>query len=383
MSGTERPKNRPDDPAPPHREAARRQLAERKQNKLTITPAPNLLGKQRVSLDDVIKQERQILRRSTAEVPAATLPSAASPRATRSLHVQPKSASMPDGEPQRRRAYQPPTPAEIVSDDDYDDMLATRPISHRRADTARLDALLSRTYDTYDPPGYVGSRRTLLEQINDHPWLLIPIAAASLVIILFAFGGDGGSILSRYMPPPPEPQIQVIGAPSVPVSAPISIPTGEHSVLGAPTISADAINAVLADYGSPAHGTGQIWIDLGRQYGIDPAYALAFFIHESSAGTNPGWAGLKPDGSSTHNVGNIICAGYPTCYGRFRDYPGWTEGIQDWYKLISVEYINGRGVHTVEQIIPIYAPSFENNVPAYVNAVNTMVYTWRAQRGMP
>ena len=99
---------------------------------------------------------------------------------------------------------------------------------------------------------------------------------------------------------------------------------------------------------------------------------------KSSAGTNPGWAGIKPDGSTTHNVGNIICAGYATCYNRFRDYASWDEGIADWYKLISDEYISGRGAASVEQIIPIYAPSSDNNdVPGYINVVVSMVEGWR------
>jgi hypothetical protein len=159
---------------------------------------------------------------------------------------------------------------------------------------------------------------------------------------------------------------------------PPNTPPGQHSVLGKPSISAAAIDTVLSEYGSPAAGTGQAWVAIGERYGIDPAYALAFFIHESSAGTNPGWAGLKSDGSSTHNVGNIICAGYATCYGRFRDYPSWEEGIDDWYKLIGNEYVNGRSASTVEQIIPIYAPSSDNNdVPAYVQSVVGMVNNWR------
>lgn len=158
----------------------------------------------------------------------------------------------------------------------------------------------------------------------------------------------------------------------------IHVAAGEHSVLGQPTITAAAIDTILAKYNSPAAGTGQIWVTQGQRYGIDPAYAVAFFIHESTAGTNPGWAGIKPDGTLTHNVGNIICAGYTTCYGRFRDYASWDEGITDWYKLISAEYVNGRGIASVEQIIPIYAPASDNNdVPGYINVVVSMVESWR------
>lgn len=154
-------------------------------------------------------------------------------------------------------------------------------------------------------------------------------------------------------------------------------PPDQHSVTDGPQISAQKIDQILADYGSPAAGTGAIWVALGQKYGINPAYAVAFFIHESSAGTNPNWAGIKPGGATTHNVGNIICAGYATCYGRFRDYPDWQTGIEDWYRLINVEYIQGRGTHTLEQIIPIYAPSIENNVPAYVQAVTNLVKSWQ------
>jgi len=164
---------------------------------------------------------------------------------------------------------------------------------------------------------------------------------------------------------------------STTIAAPVD-PPGEHSVVGGPTIAPEQVDAVLAKYGSPAAGTGRIWVELGKRYGIDPAYALAFFIHESSAGTNPGWAGLKPGGGSTYNIGNIICAGYASCYGRFRDYGSWEAGIEDWYKLISNEYIGGRGAKTIEQIIPIYAPASDNNdVANYIQSVVGLVSSWR------
>ncbi len=167
-------------------------------------------------------------------------------------------------------------------------------------------------------------------------------------------------------------------------TAPLAVhPPGDYDLRAAPSLNAQQIDQILASYGSPATSTGQIWVTLGQQYGIDPAFAIAFFIHESSAGTNPNWAGVKPGGTTTHNVGNIICAGYATCYGRFRDYPSWEAGIEDWYRLIAVEYIQGRGTVTVQQIIPIYAPSFENNVDGYIGAVTRMVDTWRTSGVAP
>jgi hypothetical protein len=151
----------------------------------------------------------------------------------------------------------------------------------------------------------------------------------------------------------------------------------DHTLLGAPSITPHQIDAVLAFYNSPAQGMGRAFYDAGVRHGIDPAYALAFFVHESGAGSNPEWAGHKGDGTTTHNVGNIICAGYATCYGRFRDYASWQDGIDDWYRLIADEYVAARGLNSVETIVPIYAPASENDVAGYVRAVELLVDKWR------
>ncbi len=152
------------------------------------------------------------------------------------------------------------------------------------------------------------------------------------------------------------------------------------SVLGKPSVTPAQIAAVLAQYNSPAKAYAQDIYDLGVKYGIDPAFCLAFFIHESSAGTNPAWAGLKPDGTTTHNIGNIICTNGWRCYGRFRDYDSWRDGIEDWYRLISELYISTWGRTTVEEIIPRYAPAADNNDEnAYIQSVKNMVLSWRGK----
>jgi hypothetical protein len=215
-------------------------------------------------------------------------------------------------------------------------------------------------------------RASALDLLQQYPWLILGLAGACLAIILLLSPATQ-PIVSSWTGPFSRGGTLSISAPQPPAN----IPPGQHAVIGAATVDAALIDAVLTKYGSPAAGTGRVWIEMGQRYGLDPAYALAFFIHESSAGTNPGWAGLKPGGGTTHNIGNIICAGYPTCFGRFRDYASWEEGIEDWYKLINREYVGDRGVFTVEQIIPIYAPSFENDVPNYVNAVVSLVESWQ------
>src|SRR5947209_7914307 len=72
-----------------------------------------------------------------------------------------------------------------------------------------------------------------------------------------------------------------------PINPKTPIPTnpGPYSVVGKPSLSVDFMNKVLAYYHSPAAGKAQALYDDGIKYGLDSAYALAFFMHESSFGT--------------------------------------------------------------------------------------------------
>jgi len=175
---------------------------------------------------------------------------------------------------------------------------------------------------------------------------------------------------------------QIGNSQSVLAAAALPIPINKNglAVMGPPTITVAQIEAVLAKYNSPAQGHGQEIYDLGIKYGINPAICLAFFIHESSAGTNPAWAGRKPDGTYTHNIGNIICTEGWRCYGRFRDYENWSQGIEDWYKLIKDLYIGEWQRVTVDDIIPKYAPAADNNDEgAYIQAVKNLVQSWQGK----
>jgi len=146
---------------------------------------------------------------------------------------------------------------------------------------------------------------------------------------------------------------------------------GEYTVVGSPTIQAAFIDSVLEHYHSPAAGKGKVLYDDGVKYNIDPAFALAFFMQESTFGTQ-GIARV------THSLGNIrASAGYPN-YGGYRLYYSWDEGFNDWYKLISNLYVGQWGLSTVDQIIPVYAPTADNNDEnAYIQNVKNAVDTWR------
>lgn len=146
------------------------------------------------------------------------------------------------------------------------------------------------------------------------------------------------------------------------------------SVVGGPSLSPDFIDQTLASAGSPAAGTGQTLYDLSIQYRIDDAYALAVFEKESSFGKYG--AGLQD-----HALGNIVCAGYPTCNGRFRSYPSWEVGYADFYRLITREYVT-RGISTVETITPVYAPLSENDTVLYIQQVRLSLLEFRSAQSL-
>jgi Mannosyl-glycoprotein endo-beta-N-acetylglucosaminidase len=167
--------------------------------------------------------------------------------------------------------------------------------------------------------------------------------------------------------PQPEAQ-QAVNVPAPPPAQP-----GEYSLVAAPSTSVAKIEEVLRRYGSPAAGQGQLLYDLGVKYGIDPAFALAFFVHESGCGTQ-GVARF------TNSLGNIRwTAGFENYQG-YRKYSSWQEGIEDWYKLITDLYINGWGLKTVDAIIPVYAPAADSNNPStYIASVKASVDSWRGK----
>ncbi|HEX8218349.1 MAG TPA: glucosaminidase domain-containing protein [Chloroflexia bacterium] len=161
--------------------------------------------------------------------------------------------------------------------------------------------------------------------------------------------------------------------PGEPAAAPAQVEgnTGAYDVVGPPTLSVEQIEKVLAQYHSPAAGLGQKLYDLGVKYGINPAYALAFFVHESGCGTQ----GVARYSKS---LGNIRWTEGYANYEGYRSYSSWEAGMEDWYVLIKDLYIGGWGLRTVDAIVPVYAPAADRNDPAgYIASVKYMVDSWR------
>ena len=174
-----------------------------------------------------------------------------------------------------------------------------------------------------------------------------------------------------------------------------SLPSEEQlSVIGKPSISVSTLQRVLAEENSPVLDAAQKIYDLGVQYSIDPAVALAFFAQESQYGTAKNWIGrpeYKCGMEGSRNLGNIraesngvavfFCKNFDgiKCEKmNFCKYPSWEKGIEVWYALItqSNHYVKA-GRTTVDTIVPIYCPAEECNVAEYVANVKSLVNQYR------
>src|SRR5437899_9100959 len=152
--------------------------------------------------------------------------------------------------------------------------------------------------------------------------------------------------------------------------------TSSYSVLSPPTVSSTFINQVRASYHSPAAGKGQALYDLGVKYGIDPVFALAFFMHESLFGTTG-------EARATLSLGNLRCIKTRPCIdqnrGGYAQMYSWEDGFEQWYKLIRNLYVAQWGLVTVDRIIPKYAPNSDgNNEREYIATLKHEIATWRA-----
>ncbi len=145
---------------------------------------------------------------------------------------------------------------------------------------------------------------------------------------------------------------------------------------GQPSISATTILQVLQSYHSPAATAdfADDLYDLGLKYGVNPAYALAFFVYESQCGTTGIAAVTLSLGNVRYNPSSSPVS--YTEYQGFRQYATWRDGAEDWYWVIRMYYLNA-GIRDIYDVTPIYAPASDHNDPqAYAQAVAQMVQKW-------
>ena len=153
----------------------------------------------------------------------------------------------------------------------------------------------------------------------------------------------------------------------------VDVPLGNLKVVGKPSISIETIDKVLSNAGSPAVGKGSVFFNEGVRYGIDPAFALAFFAKESTYGK----FGVA---KYTRSIGNLeYVAG--KCVSKYNKrwcvYRSWDDGIVAWYGLISGPAYVGSGLDSVEKIIPKYCPASECDVNQYIRDIRTFVENYR------
>jgi hypothetical protein len=150
----------------------------------------------------------------------------------------------------------------------------------------------------------------------------------------------------------------------------------------APRISAAKFEEVLKTAKSPAATeAGEIYRVIVEN-GVDPAFALALFKHESQYATDPksmvvlhGTKNLGNTRSSRVGVKTIA----PTERGNFVSYGTWVQGADDaTYRLIDPEFEYARaGATTIGEIIPIWAPGSDGNDPTgYINTVISLMNQW-------
>ncbi|MDP9314142.1 MAG: hypothetical protein M3R24_25225, partial [Chloroflexota bacterium] len=149
---------------------------------------------------------------------------------------------------------------------------------------------------------------------------------------------------------------------------------GATPVVGPPSIAYETVLRVLAQRpASPLLPLApEIWT-LGEQASVDVAFALAIWLKESEFGTT----GVSV---TTRNPGNLTCAAAdPTfrsgCAGRWATYARWSDAVADWFAYVERRYV-AQGLTTVESILPVYAPSSENDTAGYLAQVTTWLRDW-------
>ncbi len=151
-------------------------------------------------------------------------------------------------------------------------------------------------------------------------------------------------------------------------------PVAGDSITGGPSISAKQIAAAVASRRPLEDGEAEYIFSLSRTTGVDAAFALAVWQHESGMGTT----GAARD---TRNMGNIEWSARCHCqrlaaHPRWRAYHSFREAEADWFALVSGPVYVGSGNDTVARVITKYAPPVENDTAAYIREVRAAMKGW-------
>lgn len=157
----------------------------------------------------------------------------------------------------------------------------------------------------------------------------------------------------------------------------ISLQPGES-----PDLSYQHFNALLDALGCPVtNERPSIYSSILTRGGIHPSVFLAFWLIESNLGKE----GIQAQ-YNTRNPGNVRTPEIPnlasgvvnTPKRNFVTYDTWAKGTEDWVARLKGPKYLGRGLATIRQILPVYAPKSDSNDPViYGDKVLTLIDTWR------
>jgi N-acetylmuramoyl-L-alanine amidase len=161
----------------------------------------------------------------------------------------------------------------------------------------------------------------------------------------------------------------------------VTISSNTRVVGVAPRISPARFEQILHSAASPAADSARAMYEAIVATGVDPAFALAFFKHESQFGS----VGVCHD-FDTHSPGNtrssrIGVTGFVDVpgKGRYVKYGDWVTGMRDaCYRLVDpvFDYATARAT-SIEQILPIWAPTSDSNSPqVYIQSVVNLMNGW-------
>jgi hypothetical protein len=149
-----------------------------------------------------------------------------------------------------------------------------------------------------------------------------------------------------------------------------SMPDGDLSVVGKPSLPATTVDAILKSLGSPMSGTGQVVAQASQQTNIDDAFALAVWWTE----TNDGAAGV---GLADRNPGSVRgSVGYPSAYDGYTIYPSYSAAIVYWFNMLKNMYVN-QGLSTVYLISHPYVGT--SSSPLWAGKVVALTLKYRGE----
>lgn len=149
-----------------------------------------------------------------------------------------------------------------------------------------------------------------------------------------------------------------------------SMPAGDLSVVGQPSLPASTVDSIFKILGSPMSGLGKVVVQASQQTNVDDAFALAVWWTE----TNDGAAGV---GLADRNPGSVRgSVGYPSAFDGYTIYPSYSAAINYWFNMLKNIYVN-RGLSTVYAISHPYVGT--SSSPLWAGKVVALMLKYRGE----